>query len=142
MGMGEQYEYGRWQYRLLNLLEKGTLIRKVVLGEGITGINDASFKGLEDLKAFEVAESNPYLSAEEGVLFNKEKTARCTILRQGPAIHTPSRRASKRSGAARSPEISFCGRCAFPRRWNASATTRFLPAASWRTLRSRRACTA
>ena len=72
--LGEQYEYGRWQYGLLNLLEKGTPIRKVILGEGITGINDTSFRKLDDLKEIEVAEDNPNLSAEDGVLFNKEKT--------------------------------------------------------------------
>ena len=72
--LGEQYEYARWQYWLLNLLEKRTPIRKVILGEGITGVNDTSFRRLDGLTEIEVAEGNPYLSAEDGVLFNKEKT--------------------------------------------------------------------
>ena len=72
--MGEQYDYGRWQYGLLDLLEKGTPIKKVILGEGITGINDTSFRGLDSLKEIEVAEGNPYLSARDGVLFDRDGT--------------------------------------------------------------------
>ena len=72
--MGEQYTYGRWQYRLLNLLETRTPIRKVILGEGITGVDETTFRGLDGLKEIAVAEENPYLSAADGVLYNKDMT--------------------------------------------------------------------
>ncbi|MBQ6065898.1 MAG: leucine-rich repeat domain-containing protein [Clostridia bacterium] len=72
--LAEQYDYARWQYGLLNLLEKETPIKKVVLGEGITGVNDDALRRLDGLKEIEVEEGNPYLSAADGVLYDQEKT--------------------------------------------------------------------
>lgn len=71
--LAEQYESERGQrFGLLDRLEKKTPIRKVILGPGITGVNDTTFRGLEQLREIEVEESNPYLSATDGMLFSKD----------------------------------------------------------------------
>ena len=54
--------------------KKTPVIREVVLGEGITGVNETTFRGLDKLRKIEVEEGSPCLSAEDGILFNKEKT--------------------------------------------------------------------
>lgn len=55
--------------------QKQSSIRKVILGEGITGVNDTTFRGLDGLREIAVEEGNPFLSAVDGVLFNKDRTA-------------------------------------------------------------------
>lgn len=71
--LAEQYESEKGRrFGLLDRLEKDPPIRKVVLGPGITGVNDTTFRGLEQLREIEVEEGNPYLSAADGMLFSKD----------------------------------------------------------------------
>ena len=71
-GLAEQYNSARQDFGLLDRLEKAPPIQKVILGEGITGVNDDTFRGMDGLKEIEVAEGNPYLSAADGVLFSRD----------------------------------------------------------------------
>ena len=58
-----------------DLFETNRSVKTVVLGAGITGVSDTTFHGLEGLREITVAEDNPSLSAADGVLFSKDKTA-------------------------------------------------------------------
>ena len=60
---------------LAERVQKKTSVEKVVLGEGIAGVNDTTFRGLDGLREIAVEEGNPFLSAVDGVLFNKDRTA-------------------------------------------------------------------
>lgn len=60
---------------LAERVQKKTSVEKVVLGEGIAGVNDTTFRGLDGLREIAVEEGNPLLSAVDGVLFNKDRTA-------------------------------------------------------------------
>lgn len=60
---------------LAESVQKKASVKKVVLGEGIAGINDTTFRGLGGLREIAVEEGNPFLAAVDGVLFNKDQTA-------------------------------------------------------------------
>lgn len=47
---------------------------RVSFGKQVSDVDDAAFNGCKQLKAFDVDEGNPYYSAEDGILFNKEHT--------------------------------------------------------------------
>lgn len=73
------------------LFTENRTIKKIVLGKGITGVSDDAFRGLDALRAIEVEEGNPYLSAADGVLFRKDGTVLLSypIARPGASYAVP-----------------------------------------------------
>lgn len=49
-------------------------LERVEIGKNLKTFGDSVFSGCESLKAITVDEENPYFSAENGVLYNKDKT--------------------------------------------------------------------
>ena len=74
IGMAEQsYSY---------IYEKENDTTKIIIPSSLKTISDNSFRYYFGLEEFEVADNNPYLYAEKGVLFNKDKTK---IIRFSPS---------------------------------------------------------
>ena len=61
-------------YSLAVDLLDGVPAKTVVIGEGVTGVGEYVFTRCPNLTGITVAEENPCLTAENGVLFNKDKT--------------------------------------------------------------------
>ena len=49
-------------------------VREIVVGSGLTNLEDGSFGLCSALRSIEVSEDNPVYSSQDGVLFNKDKT--------------------------------------------------------------------
>ena len=72
------YIYERKQfnpfYALADRFYEDFPAKKVIIGEGITGLGEYAFSHCANLTEIAVAEENPYLAVVDNVLFNRDKT--------------------------------------------------------------------
>ena len=52
-----------------------SIVESVVFTAGVKEVNKTAFYWASNLKSIEVVNENPYFSAQDGILFNKDKTA-------------------------------------------------------------------